>query len=110
MVFTPLQGFNSAIMYLHVALLIYVVAVLASTKHYLTATAVVSNSRGDARIQCWQFETPFETYPTVGMAMNLGQVSNLTYVVLPPRSREGLHKPPHPMCVSSKLPAFYHFF
>lgn len=72
-------------------------------KHYLTTTAVVSDSLGNARIQCWQFDSPFETYPTVGMAMHFGQMSNLTYVVLPPRSKEGLHKPPHPMYV---LPSY----
>jgi hypothetical protein len=67
-----------------------------SSKH-LTATAVVSDSSGKARIQCWEFAMPFVEYPTVGMALQLANTSNLTYVVLPPRSKEGLHKPPHVM-------------
>jgi hypothetical protein len=87
-------------MQLLAVLLGHLSAVLGSTtQHYLTATAIISDLNGDARIQCWQFETAFETYPTVGMAMHLGQVSNLSYVVLPPRAKEGLHKPPHPMYV-----------
>jgi hypothetical protein len=64
---------------------------------YLSATAIVSDSSGDARIQCWEFSMPFVKYPTVGMALQLADTSNLTYVVLPPRSKEGLHKPPHVM-------------
>lgn len=87
-------------MQLLAALLNHVSAVLAlTTQHYLTATAIISDFNGDARIQCWQFEPPFETYPTVGMAMHLGKVSNLSYVVLPPRAKEGLHNPPHPMYI-----------
>ena len=76
-------------------------ALTSSPNHYLTATAVVSDISGNARIQCWQFASPFSAYPTVGIALHLGQVSNITYVVLPPRSGEGLHKPPHPMYVCS---------
>jgi hypothetical protein len=64
---------------------------------FLTATAVVSDSNDNARIECWEFTAPFAEYPTVGMALALANVSNLTYVVLPPRSKEGLHKPPHIM-------------
>ena len=73
----------------------------ALSKHsFLTATAIVSDPNGDARIQCWEFAAPFVAYPTVGMALQLANTSNLTYVVLPPRSKEGLHKPPHVMYVT----------
>ncbi|KAF2104676.1 hypothetical protein NA57DRAFT_51489 [Rhizodiscina lignyota] len=67
--------------------------------YYLTTTAVISDpeDHNAAKLQCWRFKRPFTTYPTVGMAVHLADVSNLTYVVLPPRSGEGLHKPPHPM-------------
>ncbi|RYP49258.1 hypothetical protein DL769_011100 [Monosporascus sp. CRB-8-3] len=42
--------------------------------------------------------SPFSRYPTVGQAIpDLADVSNVSYVVLPARSNEGLHKPPHPM-------------
>ena len=95
---------QAMIMQLLAVLLLRLGAALASTPlHYLNATAIVSDSNGNARIQCWQFKAPFQTYPTVGMAIHLGQVSNLTYVALPPRSKEGLHKPPHPMYVSRQL-------
>jgi hypothetical protein len=64
----------------------------------LRLNAVVSDVDDKARIECWQFDdAPFSTYPTVGKAMALADVSNVTYVVLPPNSKEGLHGPPHPM-------------
>jgi hypothetical protein len=64
----------------------------------LLLNAVVSDADDKARIECWQFDdAPFSSYPTVGKAMALADVSNVTYVVLPPNSKEGLHGPPHPM-------------
>ncbi|KAB8238248.1 uncharacterized protein BDW43DRAFT_263333 [Aspergillus alliaceus] len=72
--------------------------VLASEcPQYLTATAVVEDARGSALLECWRFTSPFYEYPTVGMAHSLANVSNITYVAIPPRSSEGIHKPPHPM-------------
>ena len=38
---------------------------------YLDMSAVVSDSDGHARIECWQLTTPFAKYPTVGMALHL---------------------------------------
>jgi hypothetical protein len=72
---------------------------LQQDPHYLTATALVSDAEENARLQCWEFDVPFAKYPTVGMAMNLAEVSNVTYVVLPPRSAEGVRRPPHAMYV-----------
>jgi hypothetical protein len=64
----------------------------------LQLSAVVSDADDNARIECWQFDdVPFSRYPTVGKALHLADVSNVTYVVLPPKSKEGLHRPPHPM-------------
>ncbi|KAF8859981.1 hypothetical protein BDZ45DRAFT_741836 [Acephala macrosclerotiorum] len=56
--------------------------------YYLTATAVVANPEDPAYLECWQFPTPFKTYPTVGQSLFLGNASNVTYVVLP-ASRRG---------------------
>ena len=70
---------------------------------YLYSTAVVSEPDGVARIECWKFTAPLKTYPTVGAALTLADISNVTYVVLPPRSGEGIHKPPHPMCVEPAI-------
>ena len=70
--------------------------------HYLTATAIVEDENGKAGIECWKFTTPFHKYPTTGMALPLADVSNITYVALPPRSGEGIHNPPHPMFVLSQ--------
>ena len=68
--------------------------------HYLTSTAIAEDEKGTARLECWKFTQPFHTYPTVGMSLSLANVSNVTYVALPPRSGEGFHNPPHPMSVS----------
>lgn len=64
---------------------------------HLELSAVVSGADGRAAFECWRFDEPFITYPTVGKAMDLANLSNVTYVVLPPGSNEGIHKPPHPM-------------
>jgi hypothetical protein len=82
--------------------LISFVSLISSIKarelaQYLTATAVVTDRNDEAYLECWKFSSPFKTYPTVGMSLFLGNTSNITYVVLPPRSAEGIHKPPAPM-------------
>jgi hypothetical protein len=65
---------------------------------FLSLTAVTSDEHDTkARIECWQFKQPFIKYPTVGKALHLADLSNVTYVVLPPYSKEGLHHPPAPM-------------
>lgn len=64
---------------------------------YLTITALISDESDNARFQCWELATPFDSYPTVGQSADVGDVSNITYVVLPAQSDEGLHKPPHVM-------------
>jgi hypothetical protein len=70
----------------------------AAKPDLLQLSAVVSDADDNARIECWQFDdAPFFKYPTVGKAMHLADISNITYVVLPAKSREGLHRPPHPM-------------
>ncbi|CAI6094524.1 unnamed protein product [Clonostachys chloroleuca] len=70
----------------------------ATPEHHLQLTAVVSDKDQNAAFECWEFSTAFTEYPTVGSAVNgLADVSNISYVILPPRSGEGLHKPPHPM-------------
>ena len=73
-------------------------ALRAENDEYLSLTAVTSDKcSADARFECWQFERSFQTYPTVGRSVPLADLSNITYVVLPPKSKEGLHRPPSPM-------------
>jgi len=50
-----------------------------------------------AVIECWALSTPFNTYPTIGKALSLGDTANATYVVLPAGSAEGWHRPPSDM-------------
>ncbi|KAI0137039.1 hypothetical protein BJ170DRAFT_40743 [Xylariales sp. AK1849] len=72
--------------------------VLGISPHHLHLPAVVSGHDGKAAFECWEISRPFSKYPTVGTSITgLADVSNMTYVVLPPKSKEGLHKPPHPM-------------
>ncbi|KAH8203935.1 hypothetical protein TruAng_001877 [Truncatella angustata] len=74
------------------------VGVLSASPTRLRLTALISDKNQDAAFECWEIDTPFADYPTVGTAVTgLADVSNISYVVLPPRSAEGLHKPPHPM-------------
>ncbi len=68
-----------------------------SAEQHLTLTAVTTDSNDHATLECWRFTNPFSTYPTVGISLPLANTTNTTYVVLPPRSAEGIHKPPHPM-------------
>ncbi|KIX95594.1 uncharacterized protein Z520_08714 [Fonsecaea multimorphosa CBS 102226] len=67
------------------------------TVFYITALTNHPHPPYLARLQCWALATPFTVYPTVGRALALGDVDNATYVVLPPRSAEGWHRPPHNM-------------
>lgn len=70
----------------------------AAHSEYLHLTALISGDDGIARFECWQMLIPFSTYPTVGEAIpGLATVTNVSYVILPPKSSEGLHNPPHPM-------------
>lgn len=83
---------------LTVALLVLACSTSTLAAHHLRLTAVTSSAEGKAQIQCWEISKPFSGYPTVGDSITgLAQVSNLSYVVLPPKAAEGLHKPPHPM-------------
>ncbi|KIW32152.1 uncharacterized protein PV07_03722 [Cladophialophora immunda] len=68
-----------------------------ATTLYITALTNHRDPPYLARAQCWALAAPFTVYPTVGRALALGAVDNATYVVLPPRSAEGWHRPPHAM-------------
>src|SRR3569833_2097629 len=92
-----------AVMYL-LRVILYLACILplpatVSCSSHMIATALVSEPDGDARIECWRFEPPLHSYPNVGAAVTVAEVSNVTYVVLPPRSSEGIHNPPYPMLV-----------
>lgn len=95
-----MYGFRAAT--LLVACLADAVVPMTFRDHYLTLTALLSDHSGEAYFECWQMAQPFTHYPTVGSGITgLADVSNVSYVVLPPRSDEGLHKLPHPMSVLS---------
>ena len=87
--------------------LLFLFSNVVSSTHpkHLRVTAVISDDNDTrARFECWEMATPFSTYPTVGDAITgLADVTNISYVILPARSEEGLHKPPHPMLVQQAL-------
>ena len=68
-------------------------------RSFLT-TAVLSHTSPPhhAYLACLNVtSSPFHTYPTVGTSAFLSTATNVTYVVLPPHSEEGWHRPPAPM-------------
>jgi hypothetical protein len=70
--------------------LAYAIGFGLSESNHLHLTAVTSTGPNNAaRFQCWRFANIFKEYPTVGKSMQLADVSNATYVVLPPNSQEG---------------------
>ncbi len=73
-------------------------SLVPETGDRLQLTSVVSDDDGKAKFECWEISAPFAGYPTAGDSITgLAEVSNISYVVLPPRADEGIHKPPHPM-------------
>lgn len=72
---------------------------LPTSTENLHLTALISHPKtGNPQFECWRLDQPFTAYPTIGKAISgLADVSNLSYVVLPPRSSEGVHNAPHPM-------------
>jgi len=69
----------------------------SNTTLHLSAVVNSPTAPYHAIVECWALDAPFQNYSTVGRALDLGDTSNATYVVLPPRSAEGWHRPPHPM-------------
>jgi hypothetical protein len=74
-----------------------IIATSISAQKHLILTAITTDANNHAYAECWELDSPFHTYPTVGESVTLGDTSNLTYVILPPRSKEGIHRPPSPM-------------
>ncbi|KAF3765042.1 hypothetical protein M406DRAFT_243506, partial [Cryphonectria parasitica EP155] len=64
----------------------------------LNVTAI-SAANNASTLECWQMTTPFSISTTSGTAgsasLDLGDVSNLTYTVLPAAYDGGLHNAPH---------------
>jgi hypothetical protein len=69
-------------------------------KYHLTASALVTTPQNTTTIQCWRLSNPFLISTTSGIAgsraLALGNVTNLSYVIQPPRFDGGLHNAPVP--------------
>ena len=88
------------------ALLQFYSVAMASPKFFnLTAISAVD---GKSTLECWQLTTPIvvSTQPgTNGVAIQqLGDVSNASYVSIPPKYDGGLHQAP---TVQSVMPPLY---
>ena len=71
---------------------------LAQNSTSLLITALVTTSRNESALQCWQLSQPFQASSTAGttgaLTLGLGGISNYTYSILPPRFDGGLHNAP----------------
>jgi hypothetical protein len=70
----------------------------------LEISAIVTKN-GNSALECWQLSDAFVTSTgagTIGAAsMNIENLANATYTILPPRFEGGVHNAPHPQCVSA---------
>lgn len=71
---------------------------------FLEATTIVTNSQGHSAFECWRLTDAFTTSADAGTAgaatMNIEDLANATYTVLPPRFQGGVHNAPHPQYAS----------
>jgi hypothetical protein len=70
----------------------------------LDVTAIVTDSNNNSALECWQLKTPFGTSTSAGTSgastLQLGNLANATYTVLPPVFAGGVHNAPHPQYVT----------
>jgi hypothetical protein len=71
--------------------------IITTNTKYLILTAMTTEANDHAYAECWELNAAFDTYPTIGESVSVGDTSNTAYVVLPPKSKEGIHRPPSPM-------------
>ncbi|KAI1642225.1 uncharacterized protein F4817DRAFT_362429 [Daldinia loculata] len=69
-----------------------------ATSLYLNVTAIGARD-GSSTLECWQMNVPFKTSSEPGTAgglvTTLGNVSNVSYSILPPQYDGGLHNAPY---------------
>lgn len=65
---------------------------------YLTAPALITTPENTTTIECWRLKNPFTVSTAAGTAgsraIALGNVTDLGYVIQPPRFDGGLHNAP----------------
>lgn len=69
---------------------------------FLEATAIVAKNNASV-LECWRLSDPFSTSGSAGTSgaatLQIANLANATYTVLPPRFEGGVHNAPHPQCV-----------
>jgi hypothetical protein len=75
-----------------------------ATTPKLNLTALGAD-KGESTIECWQLDAPFTTSAGAGtagaLALNMGDLSNATYTILPSRFDGGFHQAPALQYVST---------
>ncbi|KAI1143574.1 hypothetical protein F5Y05DRAFT_409019 [Hypoxylon sp. FL0543] len=70
---------------------------VAHAEQFLNLTTLTGRD-GVSVLECWQLTTPFVTSDVPGVSgtqtLNLGDLANATYTVIPPRFDGGLHRAP----------------
>lgn len=81
-------------------------ALPSSNGTFLEASAIVTRN-GNSALECWRLTDPFVTSSGAGTAgastMNINDLANATYTVLPPRFEGGVHNAPFPQYVQPGL-------
>ncbi|EIW78685.1 hypothetical protein CONPUDRAFT_108661 [Coniophora puteana RWD-64-598 SS2] len=77
-------------------------AVYAANSTFLEMTAIVTQN-GSSALECWRLSDPFTTSAGAGTAgastLNINNLANATYTVVPPRFEGGIHNAPYPQLV-----------
>lgn len=81
----------------------FTLAVVAQESTHLNITAIGA-ANGRSTIECWQITRPFDISTDPGtagtMSQQLGDLTNLTLTILPPKFDGGLHNAPFVQCVT----------
>ena len=74
----------------------------SSSGTYLELTSIVTK-KGVSAFECWRLKSPFSTSSGAGTSgastLNINDLANATYTILPPRFEGGVHNAPHAQCV-----------
>lgn len=83
---------------LTIALVHFVVTCVATEAFF--ATAIVTDANNNSALECWQLNASVTVSTGAGTAgattVQLGNLANTTYTVLPPNFYGGIHNAPYP--------------
>ncbi|TFY61154.1 hypothetical protein EVJ58_g4702 [Rhodofomes roseus] len=78
-------------------------ATLCAASNAFFATAIVTDAKNNSALECWQLNASVSVSSGAGTAgatsIQLGDLANATYTVLPPNFYGGVHNAPYPQWV-----------